>query len=95
MVCNYGLVNGLSRKDLLQVFSQYGQIERIIMLPHKSYCFICYTSAPEAIMAYDKINGKINPLPSQQIFYLIYTKSSNVNALHILQLHLGCLLHFI
>lgn len=76
MVCNYGLVNGLSRKDLLQVFSPYGQIEHIIMLPHKSYCFICYASAPEAMSAYGKINGKITLLPSQQIFYLIYTKSS-------------------
>lgn len=76
MVCNYGLVNGLSRKDLLQVFSQYGQIEHITMVPHKSYCFIRYASAREAISAYAKINGKITPLPGRQIFYLIYTKSS-------------------
>ncbi|XP_022164867.1 alkylated DNA repair protein alkB homolog 8-like isoform X2 [Myzus persicae] len=75
MVCNYGLVNGLSRKDVLQVFSQYGQIERIIMLPHKSYCFICYTNVQDAINALDKVNWKVNSLPEQKLFYLIYTVS--------------------
>lgn len=78
MVCNYGLVNGLSRKDVLQVFSQYGQVQRVVMLPHKSYCFICYTNIKEAIRAWDKVNGKINGLPGQQLFYLIYTISGNV-----------------
>lgn len=78
MVCNYGLVNGLSRKDVLQVFSQYGQVESIIMLPHKSYCFICYTSIQEAISAWDNMNWKVNSLPDQQLFFLIYTVSGNV-----------------
>lgn len=78
MVCNYGLVNGLSRKDVLQVFSQYGQVESIIMLPFKSYCFVCYASIQEAMCAYDKINGKMNTLPDQQFFYLIFTNSGNV-----------------
>lgn len=77
MVCNYGLVNGLSRKDVLEVFSQYGQVYRIIMLPHKSYCFVCYTNLQEAMCAYDKVNGKKNTLLTQQLFYLIYTKSGN------------------
>lgn len=75
MVCNYGLVNGLSRNDLLEVFSQYGQIEHIIMLPHKSYCFICFVNVQEATTAYDKINGKITSLSNQLVLYLIYTKS--------------------
>lgn len=78
MVCNYGLVNGLSRKDVFHVFSQYGEIKNIIMLPHKSYCFVCYANLQEAIFAFDKINGKINNLPNQQIFYLIYSHSGNV-----------------
>lgn len=75
MVCNYGLVNGLSRKDVLQVFSQHGQVERIIMLPHKSYCFICYSNEQEATTAYDKINGKMCALLENKLFYLIYTNS--------------------
>lgn len=87
MLCNYGLVNGLSRKDILQVFSQYGQLEHIIMLPHKSYCFISYATIQEAICAYDKINGKINNLPNQQIFYLIYTNSSNVHYLLVIRIY--------
>lgn len=78
MVCNYGLVNGLSRKNILQVFSQHGRVEQIIMLPHKSYCFVCYANVEEAISAYGKINGKNNDLPNQQIFYLIYTNSGNI-----------------
>jgi len=79
MLCNYGLVNGLSRNDVLQVFSQYGQVDHIIMLPYKSYCFICYTNIQEAINAWEKVNGKVNSLPEQQLFYLIYTVSGNVN----------------
>lgn len=79
MVCNYGLVNGLSRKDVLQVFSQYGQVERIIMLPHKSYCFICYANIQEAINARENVNWKVNSLLEQKLFYLIYTVSGNVN----------------
>lgn len=75
MVCNYGLVNGLSRKDILQVFSQYGIVQRIIMLPHKSYCFICYANMQDAISAYDNVNGKMSTLSKQQILYLIYTNS--------------------
>jgi len=80
MVCNYGLVNGLSRKDVNEVFSQYGQIEHIVMLPHKSYCFVCYANVQEAVIAYNKINGQqISTLLNQQlIFYLIYTKSGIV-----------------
>ncbi|VVC35353.1 Zinc finger, DPH-type,DnaJ domain,ALKBH8, RNA recognition motif,Oxoglutarate/iron-dependent [Cinara cedri] len=75
MVCNYGLVNGLSRKDVLQVFSRYGTVDCIIMVPHKSYCFICYANIQEAISAYAKVNGKMNTLSDQQILYLIYTNS--------------------
>lgn len=78
MVCNYGLVNGLSRKDVLQVFSQYGQVEHIVMIPFKSYCFVCYANIEEAIHAYNNINGKMNNLTDRQIFYLIYTNSGIV-----------------
>ncbi|XP_026814450.1 alkylated DNA repair protein alkB homolog 8-like isoform X1 [Rhopalosiphum maidis] len=76
MVCNCGLVNGLSRKDLLQVFNQYGQIEHIIMIPYKSYCFISFTEIEEAISAWNKVNGKFNGLSDEhKMFYLIYTVS--------------------
>lgn len=78
MVCNYGLVNGLSRKDVLKVFSLYGQVEHIVMLPLKSYCFVCYANIQEAVCAYNNINGKVNTLSDQTIFYLIYTNSGNV-----------------
>lgn len=77
MVCNCGLVNGLSRNDVLQVFSQYGKVEHIIMLPYKSYCFVCYVNVQDAIIAHDRVNGKINTLPNHQIFYLIYTHAGN------------------
>lgn len=85
MVCNHGLVNGLSRQDVFQVFSQYGQVERIIMLPHKSYCFICYVTIQEAISAYENINGKMNTLPNPLVFYLIYTNSGNSNNKYIIK----------
>lgn len=78
MVCNYGLVNGFSRKDVLQVFSRYGIVQCIIMLPNKSYCFICYANMQEAIFAYDKVNGKMNNLSDQKILYLIYTNSGGL-----------------
>ncbi|XP_025204268.1 alkylated DNA repair protein alkB homolog 8-like [Melanaphis sacchari] len=76
MVCNCGLVNGLRRKDLLQVFYQCGQIERIIMIPYKSYCFISFTKIEEATNALEKINGKFNGLSNEhKMFFLIFTVS--------------------
>lgn len=77
MVCNHGLVNGLSRQDVFEVFSQYGQVKRIVMLPYKSYCFICFVTIQEAISAYENVNGKMNTLSEPLLFYLIYTNSSN------------------
>lgn len=75
MFCNYGLVNGISRNDILQVFSQYGQVDRIVMLPDKSYCFVCYTNVQDAVSAYHKVNGKMNAFLDQKLIYLIYTSS--------------------
>lgn len=79
MVCNCGLVNGLSRKALKQVFYQYGEIKYMIMIPQKSYCFISFAEVEEAIRAFNNVNGKYNGLSNEhKIFNLIFTVSSNV-----------------
>lgn len=76
MVCNCGLVNGLSRKALKQVFYQYGEIKYMIMIPHKSYCFISFAEIEEATSAFNNVNGKYNGLSDEhKIFNLIFTVS--------------------
>ena len=57
MVGNGGLGNGVSRNELKPLFSQYGQLTDIVMLPRKPYSVICYTSVQEATMAYEKLQA--------------------------------------
>ncbi|XP_050438702.1 alkylated DNA repair protein alkB homolog 8-like [Adelges cooleyi] len=75
MLCNYGLVNGFGRSHVTQLFSQYGLVENITMLPFKSYCFVSYSNVQEAKNAFDKINGNTSDVQNQRPLYLIYTDS--------------------
>ncbi|XP_038055354.1 alkylated DNA repair protein alkB homolog 8-like [Patiria miniata] len=57
IVGNGGLGNGVSRNDLKPLFSQYGQLTDIVMLPGKPYSIICYASVEEAVKAHDCLQG--------------------------------------
>ncbi|XP_050525554.1 alkylated DNA repair protein alkB homolog 8-like isoform X2 [Daktulosphaira vitifoliae] len=75
MICNRGLVDGLGRSQLVKLFSQFGTLENVVMLPFKSYCFVSYFNVDDAKKALNNINGKKNALFDHQLVYLIYTES--------------------
>lgn len=58
MVCNAGLVSGIRREKLLDVFSNH-TIHQIFMVPGKSYSFIQFASETQAREAINAINGKV------------------------------------
>jgi alkylated DNA repair protein alkB family protein 8 len=56
-ICNAGLMTGASRESLLEVLSPFGSIERIILLPGKSFSFVVYSNKLEAQEAIHKVNS--------------------------------------
>ncbi len=76
IVGNGGLGNGVSRDNLKPLFSQYGQLTDIVMLPGKPYSVICYSSIHEAISAYENLQAcQLRPSDSPAsgvVLYLSY-----------------------
>jgi len=58
-VCNAGLVTGCSSSDLLNIFSKFGPINYIFMVPKKSYSFLIFTQEESSKAAMDAIHGKV------------------------------------
>lgn len=58
-VCNAGLVTGCSSSDLLNIFSKFGPIKYIFMVPKKSYSFLIFTQEESSKAAMDAIHGKV------------------------------------
>ncbi|KAB0798894.1 hypothetical protein PPYR_06774 [Photinus pyralis] len=60
VICNSGLVNGLSEDEIFQHFGEYGPLEKIKMMTGKSCAFISFKTIDGAARAYESINGKLN-----------------------------------
>ncbi|RUS82471.1 hypothetical protein EGW08_009777 [Elysia chlorotica] len=77
-VQNGGLVNGVSQEELLPLFSKFGVMSGIVMLPRKQYCFVCYADAASAALAHEKLNGFLlrrGPDPAQDVYlYLCFVE---------------------
>ncbi|KAK7601335.1 hypothetical protein V9T40_008776 [Parthenolecanium corni] len=58
MVCNAGLVSGIKQDSIVDVFSKYS-IQRVLMVPGKSYSFVELASDEVANQAINDINGKL------------------------------------
>ncbi|GFO09157.1 alkylated DNA repair protein alkb homolog 8 [Plakobranchus ocellatus] len=82
-VQNGGLGNGVSQAELLPLFSQFGNLESIVMLPHKQFCFACFTNIESAAQAQMKLNGfllKTGSDPTQDvILYLGFVEKAPSN----------------
>lgn len=82
-VCNAGLVNGLTKEDILLNFGNYGEIIDIVLLPRKSCCFVRFKDKDGAEKAYHAIHGKLNIAQYNKPLYLTFTEkskySSNLN----------------
>ena len=58
MLCNSGLALGLSQEDVIKLFSPFGAIESVAMLPDKTYCFVAFRDVSNASNAYGFLHGK-------------------------------------
>lgn len=49
VLCNAGLLTGISEEDIVNYFCHYGQINNVVMVPQKSYCFIVFKNLSSAV----------------------------------------------
>lgn len=66
-------MNGLSEDTVYEHFSLFGHLDNIILLPGKSFGFICYNQIQSAQIAYDRYNGKLNIAQDNKPIYLLYS----------------------
>lgn len=77
MISNAGLVSGIKYEEIAQLFTLYGSVEKIVMIPNKSYSFITFSKIEEAIKASGEINGKVKIGNMDGPLYLYFTTSGN------------------
>ncbi|XP_044059506.1 alkylated DNA repair protein alkB homolog 8 [Siniperca chuatsi] len=76
VVANGGLGNGVSREELSAVLKEMGELETLIMHPHKPYAFVTYRSEESARKAHIHLNGqKLQCGESSVTLYLSYVDS--------------------
>ncbi|XP_028401822.1 alkylated DNA repair protein alkB homolog 8-like isoform X2 [Dendronephthya gigantea] len=76
LVKNGGLMCGVERQDLVNVFKKYGKLDDIIMLPGKSFSYVLFCNSSSAEEAMASLNGQ-KLCFNQNIFrnfYLAYLK---------------------
>lgn len=73
MVCNVGLLSGASEADMVIYFSKFGKIEKVCMIPGKSYAFISFysvESAQQSILGISQNVDKNNVFGSLHLIYV-------------------------
>ena len=63
MVGNGGLMCGVQRTHVLRLFQAFGHVERIVMLPRRSYAFVSFRSSEEARNAMCRVHGRVLDSP--------------------------------
>lgn len=77
MIGNAGLVTGLQYEQVATLFTQYGRVENIVMIPGKSYSFVVYSNLDSALHAYKDINARVKLDNMDGPIYLLYSKSGS------------------
>ncbi|XP_039987691.1 alkylated DNA repair protein alkB homolog 8 [Xiphias gladius] len=76
VVANAGLGNGVSREELSAALKEMGEVETVIMAPHKPYAFVTYRSEESAQKALVHLNGqKLQCGENSVTLYLSYVNS--------------------
>lgn len=73
MVCNAGLSSGYSEEKIVEIFSPYGTLEKVFMVPMKSYCFLEFKNDLDAKNVVSLLNGKLME-NTKTVFYLLLTE---------------------
>jgi len=74
-VCNAGLTTATTNSDLVRVFSKFGPIDRVVMVPKKSYSFLIFAREDSAEVAMATVNGKVG-LSDAGPLYLAFVASA-------------------
>lgn len=75
VICNAGLVNGLSEEKVLSSFEKYGEIADLFMLPGKSYCFVFFKSIEDASSCFNSCNGCLQIAQDDKPVFLGFVSS--------------------
>ena len=65
-------MTGASYESLAEFFTPYGQIEDIILVPEKSFCFVQFSTTKNAQHAFDECNGQKSLRENNLPIYLSY-----------------------
>lgn len=79
MVCNVGLVSGVDREQIVALFSQFATVQKVIMVPQKSYCFVQLVDEENAKRSFNAIHGKLTLPESCGPLYLLFTEKSKLS----------------
>jgi len=74
-ICNAGLVTGCSSSDLLNIFSKFGPVLNIVMIPKKSYSFLVYATKEDAQCAFNAVHGKVG-FSDKGPLYLVFVEKA-------------------
>ncbi|XP_046394315.1 alkylated DNA repair protein alkB homolog 8 [Ischnura elegans] len=72
VICNAGLVSGMQREEVVDLFSPFGVIENVVMLPGKSYSFVAFTNEDDSKKAFEAIHGKVKIQICDATLFLAY-----------------------
>ncbi|KAM6946007.1 tRNA (carboxymethyluridine(34)-5-O)-methyltransferase alkbh8 [Aplochiton taeniatus] len=76
VVANGGLGNGVSREQLGSVLKDGGEMESLVMPPHKPYAFVTYSSNTSAQRAHALLNGHLLHCGDQSVtLYLSFVST--------------------
>uniref|UniRef100_A0A3P9GWS5 tRNA (carboxymethyluridine(34)-5-O)-methyltransferase n=2 Tax=Oryzias latipes TaxID=8090 RepID=A0A3P9GWS5_ORYLA len=76
VIANGGLGNGVSREELTAALQEMGEVEKLLMPPHKPYAFVTFRSEDGARKAHANLNGwKLQCGESSITLYLSYVDS--------------------
>uniref|UniRef100_A0A3B5ASM3 tRNA (carboxymethyluridine(34)-5-O)-methyltransferase n=1 Tax=Stegastes partitus TaxID=144197 RepID=A0A3B5ASM3_9TELE len=80
VVANGGLGNGISREELSAALKDMGEVESLVMPPHKPYAFVTYRSEESARTAQVKLNGQTLQCGENSVtLYLSYVESEEAS----------------
>ncbi|XP_022795895.1 alkylated DNA repair protein alkB homolog 8-like [Stylophora pistillata] len=65
MVGNGGFMCGIDRKLIFNFFQKFGNIERLLMFPGRSFSFITFEHVSESLKAMEKVHGRVLDCPSE------------------------------
>ncbi|CAG6004501.1 unnamed protein product [Menidia menidia] len=78
VVANGGLGNNVTREELSAALKEMGEVESLVMPPHKPYAFVTYRCENSARKAHTYLNGhKLHCGEQEVTFYLSYVESVN------------------